>query len=160
VSALSANGAASVQTAEKRLAAIEAKRAARKAMASDAKLEQTVVDMEALDAAEVEHGDGRVARIDLDFYEAGLPTFVLARMPKPIEFKRYQDQCAAKNRSGGNDIVAASLKAGNTLADGCRIYPDDKTYALVLERSPGVHSHLAQAALKLAQGHADEEGKG
>jgi hypothetical protein len=147
-------------TAADRLKAIEEKRAARKALASDAKLDQTVLDMEALDAAEIEHGDGRVARIDLDFYESGLPTFVLARMPKPIEFKRYQDQCAAKNRSGGNDIVAASLKAGNTLADGCRIYPDDKTYALVLERSPGVHSHLAQAALKLAQGHADEEGKG
>ena len=155
MSNVSVNGVANIEDAAARVAAIEAKRAARKAASEAPRLEQLARDLEALDDAEVEHGDGRVARINLDFFEPGLPTFVLARMPKQVEFKRFQDMSSAKKGGDG-----AATRAGNLLADGCRIYPDADTYKRVLERSPGVHANVAVECIKLAQGHAEEEGKG
>lgn len=132
---------------------IEARRAARKAATELAREEQRVKDMEALDSLEIEHGDGRVVAIDLGFFDPGLPTFVVARMPAPIERKRYEDMCVRKTDG-------AALEAAKMLASVCVVYPDKDTYEKVKERCTGIHTTVALEAIQLGAGKRREEGKG
>jgi hypothetical protein len=131
---------------------IEARRAARKAELETQRQAQLAKDLEALDELEVEHGDGQIVRVDLNFYTPDLPTMVLARVPRPAEFKRYQDQCSKKNEGA---IVAAT----NLLGESCVVYPDKETYARVREKHAGVHVVLATRAVNACAGRQAEEGK-
>ncbi len=133
---------------------IEERRAERKAALEVQRLEQYAVDLEALDGFEVEHGDGRIVRVDLERFIPGLPTMVLMRLPKPIEHKRYVDQCRERNGKPGDGVAAAWL-----VADVCRLYPDADLYAKVKETFTGAQTNMGVAAIKACQGRADEEGK-
>ena len=150
---------ADVQT---RLAAIEAKRAARKATQDEARQEQLCTDLEALDALEIEHGDEKVRRVDLKSYVpvspdgTKLPTFVVVRMPSRIEFKRFQDM--AKTTKDGKQ--GDGLKAIDLLASACIVYPDAATYEKLREEVPGVHVSAGTEAARMAAAEAEEEKKG
>jgi hypothetical protein len=130
---------------------IEARRAERRARESEERDAQYALDLEALDAAEEEHGHSRVAHLAVPF-EPGLPTMVICRAPRPVELKRYKD-ALRKDRA---DMVAAT----DQLAVVCRIYPDRDIWERLLERRPGLLTQLGGVAAKLALGVEAEEGKG
>ena len=147
------NGTA--KSAASRIEEIEARRAARRGQHADERQVQLCFDLEALDELEVAHGDDAVVRIDLDRYLPGLPTMVLARLPKPTEFKRYQDTVKGRGQREGDPI-----EASNILALACVLYPEKEVYERVREAFPPLHMNLANTILKAAQGRAAEEGKG
>lgn len=134
---------------------IEKRRADRKAAAATAKQEQLLKDMEALDALEVQYGDGRVARVNLATHVPGLPTFIVVRAPTKAEGQRMRDMV----RSGEAKLTKSGA-AADMLATSCLVYPDAETYKLVLESFPGVHGDAFMAANDLGKGKAEEEGKG
>lgn len=134
---------------------IEAARAERKAKLAAAKAEQFAADLEALDALELEHGDDKVRRVDLNAWAPGVPTFVVVRMPSPIEFRRYQDQVKTQGNGKPGDVVRAT----HAVADACIVYPDADTYKRVREASPGVHVIAGTTAVDMCAAKAAEEGK-
>lgn len=133
---------------------IEERRAARKAAAKVARDEQYAKDLEALDALEVEHGDGKVSVCELPAHTPGLPTMVVVRCPDPKVHKRFTDMVHKAQKHG--DYGPAS----NLLADACVAYPDAATYTKVREVCPGIHASVAERAVKLSQAKAVDEGKG
>lgn len=139
-------------TIESTVEAIQARREARRKAREEERALQAAVDLEALDAAEIEHGDAAVARVEVP-YETGLPTFAIARRPKQVEYKRYLARL--KERDGKGDPVAAAEE----IAAACRIYPAKDVYDKMVERCPGLHTQLGVEALKLASGQAVAEGK-
>ncbi|MFA5436663.1 MAG: hypothetical protein WC372_11550 [Candidatus Neomarinimicrobiota bacterium] len=134
------------------VAEVEARRAARKAALEEQRLTQRALDLEALDALEVEHGDSNVATLDVP-YSPGLPTLVAVRCPTSPELKRYQARLRERNP---NPITAAE-----EVARVCVVFPssDDPTRATLLDARPGLLVQLGTLALGLATGRAAEEGK-
>lgn len=135
--------------AEAQIEEIERRRAARREALVGERTAQRARDLAALDELEVEHGVEGLCRIELDRYVAGLPTFVVLRLPRAVEMKRYVSQ--AKNDP---------LEAANVIASSCVVYPDADTYARVRETFAGVHVHGGVAVLQASQGRHAEEGKG
>jgi hypothetical protein len=142
---------------------IEARRSARKAKLQEQADAQRVIDLEALDAAEMCHGDTNVCYVDVA-YTPGQPTMAIARKPKPVELKRYRE---------GLNIVPGEkldLTAGNSaaalLGSVVVVYPPkdvdgtNKVFADMCEARPDLAATLGQRAVKLAQARAAEEGKG
>ena len=127
---------------------IQARREARKAELAEKRRAQLAIDLEALDAAEQEHGDERVKCVDLEGWEPGLPTMVILRMPLPIEYKRFVDT-----------IKKDPLDAGRKLGEVCRIYPDDAAFVKIKERAPGFVDTIANASIKLGNARRSEQGK-
>jgi hypothetical protein len=138
-------------TSQSPLAAIEEKRAARKA-ARQAELElQKAIDLEAIDALEVEHGDDNIAVLEVPF-TPGSPIMVAARCPSSAEFKRYRARLKEKNPD--------PIKAAEELGTSCRVYPDATAFETLLAARAGILTQLGVAAVQLATGRAVEEGKG
>lgn len=133
---------------------IQARRSARKAAQRDEQQAQRCLDLEALDALEQEHGDTSVKAIEIP-YTPGLPTMVICKAAYAIALQRYRDSVKAQGDGRTPDYV----KAGEQLASLCVVYPDADTYAKVREARPGVHLQLGMAALELATGRAQAEGK-
>lgn len=142
------------KSSESRLEAIERKRAERKAAAATARAEQRAADLEALDALEQEHGDHAVKALDVDC-GPGLPTLIVARAANGAEMKRYRHE--AKPPKGSDQPRFA--EAGERLGALVRIYPDDATFAKILEARPGVLLQLGSAALELATAQDAAAGK-
>jgi hypothetical protein len=134
---------------------IQAARAARKASNEAARVEQYAKDLDALDALEVEHGDGRVCELSLPAYRPGLPTLVVVVCPAPDYYKRFQEMVRRAKGEGSKLGPAADL-----LADHCVAYPAKDVYAEVRKAFPGVHDSVAAAAAELSQAKGRDEGKG
>lgn len=134
---------------------IEAAREERKAKQELARREQMAVDLEAVDALEIEHGDSNVATIEVP-YQPGLPVLLACRAPKSVEIKRYRDRVKERSNGKPGDALGAAVE----LAACCRIYPSAELYAALLEVRPGLDTQLGVEALKLASGKAASEGKG
>ncbi len=134
------------------IADIEARRAARKAAAAEAQAEQYCKDLEALDALEAEHGDGRVASLKMPAFLPGVPTLCVVSTPTESAFRRFRDMA---RRNQGKDPGAAL----DLLASTCVAYPDKETYAKLCAAFPGTHDCVGAAAVKLAEARAADEGK-
>jgi hypothetical protein len=76
-------------------------------------------------------------------------------VPKPAEVKRYRSRIKPDSKGRPGDAVAAAEE----LAAVCRVYPDDDTYAALCEARPGIHVQLGVAAIQLAAGQAEDQGK-
>src|SRR3990167_8450184 len=76
---------------------IEKERATRKAGLAEQRKVQAAIDLDALNEAEKDHGDGSVQRVELHAmrFIPGLPTMVVVKMPEPAATKRYSDRLAA-----------------------------------------------------------------
>lgn len=133
----------------------EARRAARKAELEAQRKAQHEIDIEALDALEVEHGDSSVEAINVPF-TPGLPTMVIVRAPKQVELKRYRDMVKPRKNGEQGDSVAAA----EALASLCLLYPDRETFAKICDARPGVHAQSGATAIQLAVGKSSEEAKG
>jgi len=139
---------------ETKIAEIEKKRADRKAALKAARTEQLAADLEALNALEEEHGDGSIARLDVDGFKKGLATFVALRAPSADEYKRFCDMVTrAKD-------TAKRLDAQNLLAESCWVYPReaDKKKEM-LAAYPGLLLSIGTRAQKLADAAEAAEGK-
>jgi hypothetical protein len=136
-------------------AEIQADRAERKAKLQAEADAQRVLDLEALDANEIQYGDTNVCYVDVP-YTPGLPTMAQGRMPKGIELKRYRE--ALKVNGEKVDIQAANEAAALLGATVC-VYPDKDVFAKMCEARPDLKAQLGSRATKLAQGKAAEEGK-
>lgn len=137
------------------LAEIEAKRAARKAELQAARDAQKAIDLEAIDALEVEHGDSNIATLEIPF-SPDLPVMLAVRTPKPAELKRYRDRVKAKKDGTPGD----PLMAAQEIAAVCIVYPSKDVYAAVLEKRNGIDAQLGVLAVGLCAGKAEAEGKG
>ncbi len=139
--------------AEELEAKLEAKRAER-AKAEEAQYEK---DLEARIALEEEHGT--IAAVKVSRHVAGQPTRAYLRTPTSAEYKRYKAQLFAL--AGGKKCALSPQGVQEQLAESCWIYPAGKeAQAAMLEAFPGLLSPLSQAATALAEGAAEEEGKG
>lgn len=147
-----ANGVMKKPTAAERIAAVEAKRAARRAAISEPKLEQEADDLEAFDALESVHGEGKVIKLPLPYYTKGLPTLVAVCAPEEQYVKRMRQmiRAAPKNSGAAQDMLASS--------PGVVAYPSAEVYEKVKAQYGAIHDSVGNAAVKLSQARATEEG--
>ena len=129
---------------------INARREARKAALAARAAEQETRDIEALDDFEAERGDTSVAAVRVA-YTPGLTTMAIVRCPTRAEIKRFQ----ARTKGKDPDVVAAATE----LAEACLLYPQGEAYAQLVEARPGLPVQLGTAAIRLATGQAEAEGK-
>lgn len=139
---------------EKDLDVIEARRAERKAALEKQRKAQRVIDLEALDTLEIEHGDSNVAAVGVPF-TPGMVTMAIVRVPKPAELKRYRSRITPDSKGHMGDMVAAAEE----VAAVCRVYPDTEAYEALCEARPGLHVEMGLKALKLGSGREADEGK-
>lgn len=138
---------------------LEERRAARAAKVADAKAEQLSKDLEAVDAAEEEHGGDKVAAMHLPYFTAGMPTLIVVVAPSKPAYKRYRDQA---HKSKG----AVSGKIIDELADVCVVYPDVKTkegaelFKAMCDEYTSLRDNAFVQCLKLAEAKSDDEKKG
>lgn len=128
------------------------RRAERKAANAKAAAEQRELDLEAIDALEVEHGDANIALEEIS-YEPGLPVLVATRRAEEAMVKRYQARLA-------NDPKATSSAAAE-VGLSCIVYPPagDQRDALLKAR-PALTVGLGVLSLGMASGRAVDESKG
>lgn len=143
-----------------RIQELEEQIARNAAVRAQAEEKQYEADLEARIALEAEHGP--LATVKPARFVAGFPTRAYARIPTASEYKRYKDQI---HRAVGKKDVAAQQAAAEQLARSCWLYPppgdrglSDEQQAM-LDRFPGILTSISIAALALAEGKADDEGK-
>jgi len=126
---------------------------AQKAEAQAPRDDQEAIDLEALYNAREEHGVEAVAACSIPFVP-GLPLMAIVRRPKPIEHKRFTDMIAKKD-AGSPEYI----KAAESLAAICLVYPEPAVYAQMCEACPGLKVPLGVVAGNLAAGKAREDAK-
>ncbi len=134
-------------------AKLEEKRAAR-AAAEEAQYEK---DLEARLVLEDEHGT--IAAVKVSRFVAGQPTRAYLRTPNSSEYKRYKAQMFAVAANKKSALSPQQIQ--EQLAEACWVYPAAKdAKAAMLEAFPGLLTPLSMAAAALAEGTAEDEGKG
>jgi hypothetical protein len=139
--------------ASKRLEEIRKKLAEQTEAEKDAREEQEATDLEALHDAKMEHGTAAVVAVVIP-WTPGLPTFAVFRRPRPLEFKRFQDQITQKDATPADTVEAAELLSGL-----CRVYPPEEAFAKMVAVAPGLPVAGGSAAVGLASGKAKEDRK-
>jgi hypothetical protein len=138
-------------TSELDIAAVEDKRAARKAALAEAREAQRALDLAEIDALEITHGDSNIAVIELPYVD-GLPTCAAVRTPKKPEVKRYQDRIKRDK--------SATAEAAEEVGKCTLVYPSDpEVQARLLDTRPGLPVQLGVTALNLSTGKDAESGK-
>lgn len=137
---------------------LDERRAKRKAEYEAAKAAQYLKDREALDALEVEHGQGMVGIAETPRYVPGLPVLVFFRSPKPAEYTRYTDQYG---RATEKQSTAGKRDALSLLGRTCWLHPtDEETKKAIFEAFPGLLVAVGLGVAKKAEADAEAEGKG
>jgi hypothetical protein len=137
------------------IAKLEAEREA--GFEADAREEkrQYVADLKARIAAEEEHG--RCTAVKLPRFVKGVPTFALVRAPSGAEYKRYKSMAF----NSADKKAEAKIAATEMLARSCWVYPaETPEQEAMLAVASGLLSSISLAAQRLAEGKAEEEGKG
>jgi hypothetical protein len=137
-------------TAKERLAARKAEIAETDDADAEARAEQELVDLEAIEKLREELGRSNVAVVEVPF-TPGLPVLVAARCADSGEVKRFQDRL----REEKPDHAAAAREVGAL----CRKYPDAETWAKLIAARPIVAVQVGTAALNLASGKIRASGK-
>lgn len=135
---------------------LEAKLAERRAARAAAEAAQYETDLEARLALEDEHGE--VAAVKVPRFVAGHPTRAFVRAPSTLEYERYK---ARVYKAIDKKSVDQQRDAGEQLARACWVYPaTDEARKSMLDAFPGMLSSIQIAATALAEGKAEDEGKG
>jgi len=117
---------------------------------------QYVVDLKARIALEEKHGP--IAAVKVTRYVRGFPTRAFVKTPGSAEYGRYKKMTYQAHDRKSIDQVRV---AGDTLAESSWVYPETKEERdAMLEAFPGLLSSILIAATALAEGKAEEEGKG
>jgi ribosomal protein L35AE/L33A len=139
---------------EETIEEIEERRAKKQALRTDAEKKQYRIDLLARDALEDEHG--KIAAVRVAF-TSGQPTCAFVRTPTPAQYKRFVDQVG---RATEKKNIASQREATELLAKSCWVYPEPGAQESMLEAFPGLLSSIGVCAARLAEGKAEEEGKG
>jgi hypothetical protein len=92
-------------------------------------------------------------------YTPGLPTLIACKTPEGKYHKRYRERIRPRTGANGKIEIGDLNAAAEELASVCRVYPDDETYARMLEKRPGIHAQLGRAAADLASAAEEELAK-
>jgi len=132
---------------------IECERTERKEALAKARLAQRAIDIGALNALEIERGDGNVASLDVGRYAPGLVTLLVVRPLTRPELKRYRDRIRAEN---ADNAAAAEEAAASTL-----LYParDSEQWSQLTEAIPGIAARAGVEAVQLSVGLERASGK-
>lgn len=144
-----------------RIEELEAKLEAKRVERAAAEATQYEADLEARIALEDEHGT--IAAVKVSRFVPGQPTRAYLRTPTRVEYKRYKDQVytAASAKSAGRKPATSMQEAQEMLAMACWVYPESKeSKDSMLDAFPGLLSPLTITATGLAEGAAEDEGKG
>lgn len=145
------NGASS---ATDRIAQVEQRRAERAEAREKARLEQYAQDLEAIEALEADLGV-ELDTVRVAIFKDGLPAVVGVKTPDPREYKRYFDSL---QRAGNADARTAAFRQ---IAETAWKYPaDDAAKKAMLEAHSSLLVAIGNRAIKLAEQHAADEGKG
>jgi hypothetical protein len=142
--------------ASEKLAALETRREERKERLREQEAEQVLLDLEAIDALELEVGDSNVSVVNVPF-SPGMPARAAVRTPTSAELKRYKDRIRPR---GAEHRAGDSIGAAEELGRACVKYPAGNDLAELLEARPGLPMQLGLAALALSKGQSEAEGKG
>jgi hypothetical protein len=134
---------------------IEKRRADKKSAYEADRNEQLLIDMEALEKAEDDHGIGRVVRVDMNGWKQGTPTMVLCRLPSTDELREYHES-VHKNKGDARTALVAAENIARTLL----LYPDRPTLVVMSQRCGDIVSTAGAKAVVVAQGKVAAEGKG
>jgi len=141
-------------TAEERIAASAARRAAKAEAETKARTEQFADDLEAIEALEEKLGERVRYSAQVKQYVPGLPVVVGVRAPATAEYKRLVSMV---NKSKDAD---AKVMAVNTLAQSCWVYPEKKeTRDAMIEANAGLLSSVGNFAYSLGEVELKDEGK-
>lgn len=142
--------------AQERIAAARERLEKQKAKLGEQEAEQRATDEENLVALHEEHsGMIRVARMTV--YVPGQPTLAVVRLPEQTVFTRYK-QLVGKNAKGEN--LTAVLDAQAQVGRSSWIYPrEDADRQAMAKAFPGLVATLGLAAIAMANGKEEEEGK-
>lgn len=130
---------------------VEERRAARKAQLADAEKAQRELDLEAIDALEVQHGDSNIAVLRVP-YADGFPVLVAVRTPKEPEVKRFRARVKSDDK---DQHTAACAEVG----ESCVVYPARDVFAQLAKQRPNLTVDAGLAALNLSRASKDAEGK-
>lgn len=139
-----------------RIEQLEARRDERKQATAKARNDQYAIDLETRELLEDEHG--AVAAVEVSRFVQGQPTLALVKTPSAAQYKRYKDQLFKSAQTKNSTM---SREAQELLANACWVYPstaDER--AAMLATFPGLLTPLSIAAMSLAEGRQEEEGKG
>lgn len=138
------------------LAAIEERRAARRAATAAARAAQYAIDMKALDALEEKHGESQIKALHVPAYVPGQPTMVIVKSPAgDSTYKRFADK--VREAKGHPQMMAA---ASEVLARACIVYPADPAAVIAMHSAfPNLLNDAANAAASLVVMKAEEEKK-
>jgi hypothetical protein len=144
-----------VSVADK-LEELEKKREARRKLIDEARAEQYVVDMTALDELEEKHGADRVKALKVKAFTPGLPTMVIIKSSAGESYhKRFVDM--VRKAKGNKD---AEAQASNMLARSSVVYPEKDVLQAMSEAYPNMWTDIANAAVKLVMLEEEDEKKG
>lgn len=136
---------------------LEERRAERKKVHADAEAEQFATDLAALDALEIEHGDGTIGAVKVQF-KKGHPTRAFFKTPTKMQYDRYRKQI---QKAVEKKNLSAQYEAQELLAKSCWIYPvEQEAKDEMIDSFPGLYASMAIGAASLAEGRNEEEGKG
>jgi len=132
---------------------IESERAARKEALAKQRNEQRAVDVARLNELEIEHGDESVTAVKIGRYLPGIATLAVVRCLKSSELKRYRDRVKGENADNARAAEEAGMSA--------LLYPEKGSdlWKATLDAIPGIPARLGTAAVFLAAGVEQAEGK-
>lgn len=146
------------QSVDEQLEQLEERAEKRRAENAKAEKAQRVIDLGAKEELAEEHGEDGIATVKVARYAPGFPTCAFVKRPESVVYKKYQDQV---NKAQGKENAKALREAHEAFARACWIYPVEKDDRdRMLARFPGILNTIGHAAAKLAEGAAEEEGKG
>ncbi len=136
---------------------VEAKRAELRAASLAAKNTQKLVDLEAILALEVEHGED-IATLEANRFVPGQPVVVGVKAPSADYYKRYQQKVRRAGVAKNSDALGA---AGDELAKSCWVYPSEpEAQKAMLDAFPGLLASIFLRVTSLAEMRADDEKNG
>jgi hypothetical protein len=145
------------KTASELLAEREAKRAEARDVVKEKWSVQKLLDLDAIEPLEAEHGPTNIAILDVEFTD-GLPACCACRTPEDSEMKRYRHSVKPKKQD--EHITANMSSAAEELAHVTLVYPTREVFAEMCKARPGIKAQLGALAVRLGTGKAEAEGKG
>ncbi len=147
-------------SAVEKLAAREAAREAKRAEFEEQRAAQRLLDLDALDALILEHGEVDVDLVTLDVaLPAGQPTMIVAKCPGEYEVKQYRHVAQPRKDGRNREIPGDPGAAADLIAETCVLYPTGDALAKLYAARPGVKHQIGVMAVNLTVGRKEAVGK-
>lgn len=141
------------------LQAVQDKRRARKDKVRRAEDARMAVDLQAIDEIEEQLGDANVAVVSVQYVADDVPVLAAVKAPTPAQLKRFRDRTTPHKDGRNREVQPDTVKAAEELVAVCLVYPDKDAYERMCQARAGLPVSLGAAAVKLAVGVEEAEGK-